>query len=293
MATSKTFRPDDVGARQRLLHWMNAAAALLVFVVTGTPGLLAYFAGLLLLHLRADRVRGYHAMDRLLQQREDTLALEWKAFVGAPHRRAMSLAGRRPHRFLSAACLVGLLVVTVVLGERVGEASAFVAAASRLGIALAAAAAMWVALFGLRRRTPVVFGIDGVRVRETFVPYSTVKGFARKPNGVVIARSASLPSIFVPTSDAETAERLVSHLSSERDRALRWRAEPSAPLPAPGFRESASQEGWRVRLLDAGSAEERDAVLARVSTDELREVLDETADPSLEDALQARLRQSR
>ncbi len=269
---------------------MNAAASLLVFVVMGTPGLMAYFVGLLLLHARTDRVRGYNAMDHLLQHREHALALEWKAFFGATQRRAMSLAGRRPHRFLSIACLVALLVLTMILGERVGDASAVVAAASRLGIALAVSAAMRVALFGLSRRTPVVFGIDGVRVRETFVAYSTVNRFARKPNGVVIERSAPLPSIFVPTSDPETAEDLVSYLSSERDRAVRWRAEPSPPLPAAGFRGSSSQVGWRVRLLDAGTAEERDAVIARVSPEELREVLDETADPALEDALHAHLR---
>lgn len=290
MATSKTFRPDDVGARQRLLHWTNAAASLLVFVVTGTPGLMAYFVGLLLLHVRNDRARGYSAMDHLLQRRERALALEWNAFLCTAHRREISLGGRRPHRFLTTACLVALFVLTAIIGERVGDASAGLATALRLGFALPVSAAMWVAFFGTGRRTPVVCGVDGVRVGESFVAYSTVKSFTRKPNGVVIERSAPLPLVFVPTSDPETAERLVSHLASERDRALRWRAEPSPPLPAAGFREASSQVGWRVRLLDAGSAEERNEVIARVSTEELREVLDETANPALEDAIHARLR---
>ena len=292
MASSETFRPDDVGARQRGVHWATAAASLLFFVGMGAPGLVAYLVGLLLLHVRTDTVRGYNVMEHLLRTRESDLTREWNAFFGATHRRAMSLAGQKPHRFLATAGLVALLVLVAVLGALVGDASVAVAMASRLGIALVASAALWIVLFGPSRRTPLVFGTDGVRVGESFVPYASVIGVESRGSGVVIERSSPLSAVFVRTSDVETADRLMSLLTSERDRARERGAEPSPPLPAAGFRESASHVGWRVRLLDATSDEERHAVIARVSPDELRELVDETADPSLEDALQAQLRRA-
>jgi hypothetical protein len=43
-------------------------------------------------------------------------------------------------------------------------------------------------------------------------------------------------------------------------------------------------------VLDASSHEERHAALARVPPEDLRELLDETADPSLEEELQGQLR---
>jgi len=267
--------------------------SLVFFVGMGVPGLATYFAGLLLIHLRRDSVGGYNVMEHLLRARESDLAREWNAFFGATHRRAISLAGHRPHRFLATAGLITLLVLVAVFGEWVADASDAVGMAARLGIALVASAALRIALFGISRRIPLVFGRDGVRVREAFVAYSTVLGVASRGNGVVIERSSPLPSVFVRTSDVETANRLMTLLTSEHDRALERVAEPSAPLPAAGFRESASQEGWRVRLLDATSNEERRAVIARVSPDELRELVDETADPSLEDAIQAQLRRAK
>lgn len=280
-----------MSARQRLLHWAIAAAGLLFFVVTGTPGLLAYFFGVTVLHVRHDRARGYSLMDRLLSKRESVLARQWPLFLGATHRRVMSLAGRRPHRLLAIAAIVTMLALAVMFGERVSEAPTATAIASRFGFAVAASTMLWGALFGISRRTPLVFGADGVRVRETFVAYSTVSSFQRRRNGVVIERSSQLPPVFVATSDTDTAGRLVELLTSERARARQQvRQAPGQPLPAPGFRENASQVGWRVRVMDAASDEERRGVLERVAPDELRELLDETADPSLEAELRTQLR---
>lgn len=276
------------------MHWANAAAGLLVFVVMGTPGLLAYFVGLLL--YARPRVwfrKGPSIMDYLLRKRDDALTREWKAFLGATHRRAMSLAGRRPHRFLAIAFLLVSLILAVVVGERVSDAPAAIAIASRGGLSLAACATLWLAFFGLTRRTPLVFGTDGVRVRETFVAYSTATTFKRQRDGVVIERSSPLPAVFVGTSDSETTERLISLLTSEQKRARRRRAEPRPPLPTAGFRENASLQGWRVRVLDAATDEERRAVIERGSPDELRELLDETVDPSLEDTLHTQLLRSK
>jgi hypothetical protein len=209
---SKTFRPVDAGARQRFVHWVNFAVGLIVFVVMGTIGLDAYVLGLLLLHGRRDKARGYSVMDRLLREREHDLAREWDAFLAASQRRTMSLAGRRPHRFFAISSLVALFVVALILGERVSDAPASIAIASRIAVALAASAMLWLAFFGLSRRARLVFGVDGVRVRETFVRYSTVTSVKPHGDGVVIERSSPLRAIFVGTSDSETADRLVSLL---------------------------------------------------------------------------------
>lgn len=287
---SKNFRPDDVGARQRFVHWTNTALGLVVFVAIGTPGALAYFLGLLVLHARADRVRGYSMMDRLLLAHEDDLARARKAFLGAAPRKTLSLAGRRPHRVSAALSVLALLASAVLLGERVSDAPAAAGVVARLGIALAASVALWAALFGVSRRTRLVFGTDGLRVRSTFIRYADVTGLARDGSSVTLQRRASLPPVVVRTSDPETAEWLTAVLEAERGRGRERRAEPSPPLPPEGFREHASNVGWRVRVLDAASDEERNAVIARVSTDDLEALLEETADPSLEDALRARLR---
>src|SRR5262245_28697454 len=97
MESSKHFRPEDVGARQRLIHWLNAVAALGWFVFTGPAGLVVFMLGLLIFHGRANRVRGHNLMDYLLDNRERALASEWKDFQSATRRRTLSLAGRRPH----------------------------------------------------------------------------------------------------------------------------------------------------------------------------------------------------
>lgn len=286
MATAKTFRPDDVGARQRFVHWAIAVVGLLAMVVVGVPGLLGvYFAGLFLLHTRLDKTNGSHVMDQLLEARDRALTRQWNAFIESNRRRAMSLAPRRPHRFLSTALLLVVLVLAAAFGLRVEDSTDVIAIGARLGIALGASLAIWVALFGPSRRTPLVLGADGVRVRTTFVPYTTITDFRRVRTGIVIERTPPLPAIEIATTDDETAERLCVLLFTERSRAQQRRAEPSPPLPAAGFRESSSQEGWRVRVLDAGSEEERRAVMARIAPAELDELLDETADPSLESAV--------
>jgi len=286
MASGKTFRPDDVGARQRFVHWAIAVLGLLALVVAGVPGLLGvYFVGLFLLHTRLDKTNGSHVMDQLLEARERALTREWNSFITENRRRAMSLAPRRPHRFLSTALLLVVLVLAAVFGLRVEDSTGAFAIGARLGIALVAALALWVSLFGPSLRTPLVLGADGVRVRKTFVAYGTITDVRRVRGGIVIQRTASLPEIEIGTTDDETAERLCASLHSERSRAKQRRAEPSEPLPAAGFRESSSQEGWRVRVADAASNEERRGVLARIAPDELAELLDETADPALESAL--------
>ena len=288
---SKTFRPVDVGALQRLTHWALAAAGLVSFVALGIPGLSTYFLGLLLLF---GRLAGRDSiMDYLVRARDDAVALEWKGVVGGTGRKAMSLAGRRPHRLLAGAVLVASLALMGVLGARVGDDLTTTGAiALRAGIAVAAWAILGFALFGFFRRTTLVFGTDGIRVGQTFVSYSTMTRFKRQGNDVAIERSVPSPPIVIETVDAETAARLVHVLTWEWERARQRRAQPSQPLPPAGFRENASQVGWRVRVLDSSSDEERRAAIARVPPEDLRELLDETADPSLEEELQGRLRRS-
>lgn len=288
---SRAFRPDDIGAFQRRTHWTIAAGGLFLFVGLGIPGLYwTYFLGLLLLFARWDRGHGESIMDSRVRARDDYLAREWNGFVEATRRKAISLARRRPNRYLAGAALVVLLALTVALGARVGDDVTASAVGSRAGIALAACATLWFALFGLSRRTTLVFGMDGVRVGETFVSYSTMTRFKRQDDRVVIERSMPSSAVVIETADSDTAERLVTVLTSEWDRGRRQRAQPSQPLPTAGFRENASQVGWRVRVLDASSDEERHAAIARVPPKDLRELLDETADPSLEEALQGQLR---
>lgn len=286
VTNAKTFRPDDVGSRQRFVHWATAAAALLVFALAGTPGIAIYIFGLLLLHARwPDKIRSRNIMERVLDARERELTRDWNAFFAATNRRALSLPGRRPHRFIAIASLPAVLLLVMVVGAYLDDTPTGLGVVTRLAVALWASAALWRAFFGLARRTPLVFGADGVRVRDTFVPYATVLRCERRPNGVVFVQRASpLPGIALTMSDAETADRLVSLLTSERERTRLRGTESSAPTPA-GFRESASPAGWRVRVLEATSDDERRAVLARVAPDELRELLSETADPSLEGAV--------
>ncbi len=293
MATSKTFRPDGVGSRQRLAHFVLAATSLAFFVATGAPALIPYLLVVMLLHVRPNRVRGRNVMEIHLRGRELALGRAWTTFTAVSGRRAMALAARSPSVWLGVAWLFALFVLALLVGERVADAPFAVGVVARAVFALAASGALWAALFGIARRTRLLFGADGVRVGATYVPYATVRGVERRGEAVVIGRGAHLPSIVVRTADIETADRLVVVLTSEQDRAGRRRAEPSPPLPAAGFREGASNVGWRVRLLDASSEEERDAILARVRPEDLRELLDETADPALEEALAERVEKAR
>lgn len=292
MVPPKTFRPDGVGSRQRRLHFGAAAAGLLAFVAVGTPALFAYLAGVMLLHLRPDRIRGRNLMEILLDAHALALGRAWNAFAAWSRRRTVALAAPRPTRWLGAAWILVMLGLGVVLGERVADARLAIGLAARAAFALAASGALWVSLFGLARRAKLVVGTDGVLVGDTFVPYTTVDDIRRRDAAVVIGRGPSLPPVVVPTDEPGTADRLVHALVSAQDRGARRRAEPSAPLPAAGFREEASNVGWRVRVLDATSDEERRAVIARVAPDDLRALLDETADPTLEEAVEERVKKA-
>jgi hypothetical protein len=286
----KTFRPDEVGARQRLLHWMIVAASLAIFVFAGTPGLFALIVGNMLLHVRSSNPRGRNWMDVLLDHRASVLAREWKAFLDASHRRAMSLPRRNPPRILGIAVLLASMLGAAAVGEGIGDGGGPTAFFARLCFAGLACAATWLALFGWSRRTPLVFGTDGVRVGEAFVAHATVSDVIQKDCEVVIERGV-LPSVVVQTSDAATAKRLRALLLVEKDRADRQREVPAKPLPAAGFREHASQLGWRIRVLEAPSREERQRLLERVPSKDVEELLEETADPALEDDLRGRLRE--
>lgn len=228
-------------------------------------------------------------MDTRVRARDDSLAREWSGFVDADRRKAISLARRRPNRFLAGAVLVVSLILAMALGARVGDDVTASAVASRAGIAVAVCATLWFALFGLSRRTTLLFGSDGVRVGEAFVSYATMARVERQAARVVIERRSSSPAVVIETADSDTADRLVTVLTSEWERGRRQRAQPSPPLPTAGFRENASNVGWRVRVLDAPSREERNAAIGRVPLEDLRELLDETADPSLEEELRGRL----
>lgn len=152
---TRAFRPDDIGAFQRRTHWTIAAGGLFLFVGLGIPGLYwTYFLGLLLLFARLDRSRGESIMDSRVRVRDDHLAREWNGFVEVTRRKSISLARRRPNRFLAGAVLVVLLVLTVALGARVGDDVTASAVAWRAGIAVAACATLWFAVFGLSADYP-------------------------------------------------------------------------------------------------------------------------------------------
>lgn len=284
MKRRKAFRPHDAGARQRFIHWALFTLGLVCFVLWGFLGFDAYFLGLLLLHVRRKRVTGRNVMDWFLDEHRRALGESWRAFAADDRRKQLSLSGPRSHRAFAIFATIALFVLSVVLGASVGFEEAW-----RAAIALVASPLLWFAYFGLGRRTNFVFGTDGVRVGDRFVPYATATGFRLDGDRVVVERSAPHPPVTVAASSPEMASRLRDLMAFEKERADKRRAKPSAPIAPAGFREHASQEGWRARVFDAVSDDERRAVIARVAPDDLHELLDEIADPALEEAVRSEL----
>lgn len=282
----KTFQLDGVGRRPRLVHFVLAALGVLGILVAGLPGLWVYLGTVMILHLRPGRNRGSSLMELYLQGRERALDRAWDAFTTSTQRRSMVLVETHSMSLADGVvAIVCFLVLAVAVTVRLAEGPIAYVVAARVVFALTAWAALWVALVGFERRTTLLFGADGVRIGEVFVSYTIVRAVTRDGARVVIDRDASTSPVVVATADAEAAARLVGVLAAEQDRAARRRAEASPPLPAAGFRQGASRVGWRAQLLDTTSREERDALLARVPPEDLRELLEETADPELEEAL--------
>lgn len=274
---AKPFRADDAGARQRSLHWLALVVGLAGFVPWGLPGMMLYVFATLLLHARPNQSRSRNAMEWLLDEREAELARGWRALYASTGRRAVSIPPRRPPRFVAIFGILAAFIGATYLGF--GLPAGVVGAAARLGIASAAATVAWLACFGFRRRTLVVLGTDGVSIDGTFVPYETIVRCEVGPlpeGGALVHRTSA-----APLAISGDAGGVIHALRIERARAS---ARSPEPLLTAGFRENASQVGWRVRVRTA-DRETRGAVLDRMPPDQLEELRETTADAELEAAI--------
>lgn len=282
MATrrGKPFRADDAGALQRLLYWGVLAIALSAYVAAGPPAMIFLVIGLFLLHGSPKGLRMQSPMEWIRGVRERELARGWHYVFDAKERRAVSLPPQRPPVFVAFFGLLAAALAPAYLG--LGLPDSLAAIGVRLAIAVGAAAVAWLALFGWRRRSLVVLGADGVSVDATFVPYEEITGAAIQPEGVVLYRAAPAPPIMVPT---RAGDALPEAIRRAQERA---RARLSTPATPAGFRENASEQGWRVQVRGAPPEAQR-AVLERIPPERLEELRETTADAELEAAIAERL----
>lgn len=291
MGRGRPFRPFSVDTQRRRVLALHALACLAFFVATGgLAAVVVYFGGLIALHA-SQRSGSESPWDMAIASHERALVRAWSTFGAPGGRRTLALEPPRPHFFVYVLTMAAVLAGLLWLGP-FAEAAHGSAMAARAAAAAAAAAIVGFALFGVRARTSVVLGADGIRIGSSFVGWATVTDVVLEPGSrgfVSLERRPPHSAVRLQIPDVDTAVRVHAILDAERARARQRATLEAAPVPTTSYRESATQAGWRVRVLEAESHEERRGLLARIAEDDARRLLEETADPSLEEQLRARL----